>query len=370
MEYYYPAATLPCGRLPSDSYLEAASVLHRKITSIDLSTIGLSEYNQGYLQRKLKAPIAMLQLYVHLLSLSTIDTEVSLEDFVLIDYGGGSGMISLLAKEIGVGTVVYCDIYKVSCEDIGKLSKAMGSNIDHVVCGDVDALVEYVQRNQIQAHAITSYDVIEHIYDIESYLKKIAEISTPGQRLVFGSGANIRNPLVRFRLGKRHHTVEFLDRKPKWGHKDRDSLRSYLAIRESIIQSYDSSLSHEQIENLAVKTRGLIKDDIERCVDEYRQTGSVSYVPDHPSNTCDPNTGNWEEHLIETHRFETTLSQVGFSVRILSGYYARKKQFLRSLVRKVLNVVIRIFGRKALAISPYYIVVAHLKPDEKELIEE
>jgi hypothetical protein len=46
---------------------------------------------------------------------------------------------------------------------------------------------------------------------------------------------------------------------------------------------------------LAKKTRGLMKDDIEKLVEEYIASGKITYQPDHPTNTCDPYTGNWAD---------------------------------------------------------------------------
>lgn len=42
-------------------------------------------------------------------------TDVSANVFV--DYGAGTGIMSLLAREMGFGAVLYVDIYDVSCRD-------------------------------------------------------------------------------------------------------------------------------------------------------------------------------------------------------------------------------------------------------------
>lgn len=79
--------------------------------------------------------------------------------------------MSLLAAELGVGTVIYNDIYDVSCKDIEILSNALGLKPDHIVCGDVDDLVSYLQEKSISINVIVSYDVLEHIYDVDSHLR-------------------------------------------------------------------------------------------------------------------------------------------------------------------------------------------------------
>jgi hypothetical protein len=71
---------------------------------------GISEYNQRYLREKIRSAKSILDLYGRLLYLSIRNSDVSLEHFVLVDYGGGTGCLSFLAKEMGIGTVIYNDI--------------------------------------------------------------------------------------------------------------------------------------------------------------------------------------------------------------------------------------------------------------------
>jgi len=140
--------------------------LHDRLINLDTKSLNISEYNQRYLGSKISNLKGTLQLYGRLLYLAVKNSHVSAEDFVLVDYGGGSGVLSFLAAEMGIGTVIYNDIYDVSCTDVGSLSNALGLTLDHIVCGDVDELVSYLRENAISIDAITSYDVLEYIYDV------------------------------------------------------------------------------------------------------------------------------------------------------------------------------------------------------------
>ena len=44
-------------------------------------------------------------------------------------------------------------------------------------------------------------------------------------------------------------------------------------------------------------------------------------APVHPTNTCDPRTGNWAEHLMDLGTLRKKLAARGFESRILTGYY-------------------------------------------------
>jgi len=341
-----------------DRVASARSRLCDKLIHLNIESLDISEYNQRYLESKIAGINDMLQLYGRLLYLSLNNSPVSPENFVLVDYGGGSGLISFLALEMGVGTVIYNDIYDVSCADVRRLSKVLGLTLDHVVCGDVDELILYLGENSIFINSITSYDVLEHIYDVESHFKKLASLSGSQFRIVYGSGANIANLLYVHSVRKRQIEVEYKDREKRPGQKGRDSLQAYLGARKKMISSYAPNLSSEQVEQLACSTRGLIQRDIEKCVDEYRRQGRITYHPGHPTNTCDPYTGNWCEHLLDFGWLEQILENEGFSVKILAGRYNTSKSLLKKSVKLVFNAAIQILGRWGMFAAPYYIVYA------------
>lgn len=259
----------------------------------------------------------------------------------------------------GIGRVVYNDIYEVSCNDANRVAEAVDLEINDHVCGDIDELRAYVKAKSLRVSAMASFDVIEHIYDTEGYLRKLRSLSA-GQdfRVVFGSEANAKNPLVKKRLGDFHLRCEYENREEAWGHKKRDTSRSFLDIRREIIKDYRPELGRKEREELASRTRGLAKPDIEKCVDEYCTTGSTRYEPTHPTNTCDPYTGNWQERFMETEWLEAILRDEGFKVEIRCGYWSYSKGFWKRLAKKMLNMAIGNLGKHGLVLSPSYIICA------------
>ena len=356
MKYFYRNAILPRNKLLLREIDLAADNLRKKLIRLDLGRLDISQYNQRYLGRKLNSILPSLQIYSHLLAWSLAAYSSSLEQFVFVDYGGGSGVLSLLAKELKIGTVIYNDIYDVSCRDAQLIARAVGKEADYYVCGDIDDLIHYLKSLDISVDAISSYDVIEHIYDIEDYFRKLRLLSKKSLSIVFGSGANIHNPKIREQLMKKHRKFEYYTREKTYGYKERDSLKSYLDIRKEIISRFEPSLGDRVVEQIAKDTRGLRKDDIEKCLEEYVSTGSISYKPDHPSNTCDPYTGNWAEHLIETNHIKQLFQAEKFTIKILSGYYGFSNQRLKGIIKYGLNSLISILNSKGLVIAPYYVV--------------
>ena len=136
-------------------------------------------------------------------------------------------------------------------------------------------------------------------------------------------------------------------------------------MRKKIIASYTTDLDFETVEKLARATRGLIKQDIEKSIDEFRLNGSISYHIDHPTNTCDPYTGNWCEHLMDFNWLKQILSAEGFKVKIIPGHYNTYGSLLMKSVKILLNMLIRILGKYGLSLSPYYVIYADFAGAEK-----
>ena len=359
MEYFYRFSRLPGQGDLKAIINQAASRLDQKLKNLDLKRLGLSEYMQRYLgnyQRNLRG---ILQINAYLLFWSLAERKEELQDLTFVDYGGGPGVLSFLAKELGIGTVIYNDIYDVSCHDARQVGEAIGSSADGYVWGDIDALKEYVETRSQQVDIIASYDVIEHIYDTEGYFRSLRLLPHHNLRIVFASSANAHNPLIRRSRQKSHHVMEYQDRQTHWGRKERDTLEGYLRVRAKIIAARAPQLGQSQVETLARMTRGLVQRDIEKCVDEYLTVGRISYQPSHATNTCDPYTGNWDERLMDTRWISDVFASEGFKVQVKSGYYAFAPHPLVNAIKSALNLGISGLGGNILTFSPYYVIYAN-----------
>ncbi|MFW5960519.1 MAG: hypothetical protein ACOCSE_05320 [Chitinivibrionales bacterium] len=332
--------------------------LYSKLIRLDIEALGISEYNRRYLEERNANLKGVLQMFGRLLYLCLNRSGIPIENFVLTDYGGGSGGISFLAAEMGIGCVVYNDIYDVSCRDVSCISDALGLRLDHIVCGDVDDLVSYLQKHEIMTNAVASNDVIEHIYDVKYHVKRLSCLSENKFRVVYASDANHRNPRSLRSLKTKQIQAEYRTKERKRGHKERDTLQPFLDVRRLMISEYASDMDSETVEYLARCTRGLVRRDIERCVDEYRVHGSISYRMDHSTNTCDPYTGNWCEHIMDFDWLKKIFRDSGFSVKILTGFFHADRSLFKRMVKGLLDCVIRISGGFGIFLSPYYIVYA------------
>ena len=363
MEYFYKKAAFPKYNGLLFGIDKAAGRLHKRLSDLNVNMLEISDYNKKYLKKHLSNIRSTLRKYSHILSWSVADSKVALNRFVFIDYGGGTGILSLLAKELGIGTVIYNDIYDVSCRDAKVIGQATGIEGDYYLEGDIDELINFLRMRSISCHAIASYDVIEHIYNIEEFLTKISSLSDTAFSVVMASGANPHNPFIKRKIVKQHLKAEFEDQEKERGHKERDCPEAYFKLRKKIISNYDQSLSNTEAVNLSKATRGLIESEIGKCVEEYLRTGEISRQPNHPTNTCDPYTGNWAEQLMDTKHLRGILLKKGFSVDIKPGYYSgTSRSHFRRSAAIVLNLLIALLKQRGLVFSPFYTIYAR-KPE-------
>jgi hypothetical protein len=272
------------------------------------------------------------------------------KEFTLVDYGGGLGLSAMLAKYIGVGTIVYNDIHDASCKDAQLLAEACGLKADHYVTGGVDELVEFSRTSGIKFNGLVSYDVLEHIFDLDDFFDKVRNICDAELTISMGTGANPHNPKIRKREVAKAVHAEFNDTPKKWMEGHRDTESSYLKSRRKIVHEFAPQLTQAQVETLATATRGYIKPQIEAATAEFVKSGKVTLTPDHPTNTCCPYTGFWHERLVTREQYEALLKKYGYEGVVRPGKYAGPRI---GAVRMVFNMMIDAMGSPMLCIAPY-----------------
>jgi SAM-dependent methyltransferase len=275
----------------------------------------------------------------------------AIEKATIVDYGAGTGVLAMLAKEVGFGRVIYNDIYDISCKDAEAIAVKALAQANDYVCGDINALQTYFTTNNQPCDIMVSRNVIEHIYSLENYFKELSNFQNQELTLFFATTANIKNPLTVWYTQRIQRMLEFKGMTTKWG-KERDSLKPYLQSRKEIIKAHFSGLSQNQIEILATETRGLIKDEIISFSKDYIDSGTLKKSLVNGCNTCDPYTGNWAEHLVETEEYKQLFTKNGFSFTIENGFYNT------NYAAKWLNLITPLVNRSITALGQYGIYLA------------
>ncbi len=319
----------------------------------DISSWNLSDYNKRYLQSYINSIDFYLSQYAQLMLKVLALSSKPIHQSTFIDYGGGCGILSLLASRMGFKQIIYNDIYDVSAHDAMVIAGNLGILIDHYVEGDINDLCLFVKQNNLGVDFVCSFDVLEHLHHWENWFKQAQDLQGKPS-FVFLTSANGSNPFIRHRLMKLQKKAELQGRNKSWGWKDRDASESFLSIRKKIILNEARNLTSEEVALLAKRTRGLIRSEIIEVVNQYKQSKTVGYHLAHPSNTCDPYTGNWTEHIINTKELVNTLNQMGYKTSVSNGFYSQSNNKLKSLPKMFLNQLIRFSGKTNLFFSPTY----------------
>jgi 2-polyprenyl-3-methyl-5-hydroxy-6-metoxy-1,4-benzoquinol methylase len=343
----------------------ASNQLHNKINTLDLSSLNISDYNKNYLSKYIHSFPFYISIYSQLFKKALLALQKPIQETTFVDYGGGCGMLSFLAKELGFKSVIYSDIYSVSVSDSKEIASHLNIKIDTYISGDIEEFVNYLKKNNIKPDLICSIDVIEHIYDLKYWFEKLAELNNDFQ-LFFMTSANTNNFFIRNRLKKVQIKAEFQGFSDSYGWKQSDVKKAYLEVRREFIKTEFPRLKSSDIELLAKRTRGLRKDDIKIFTEEYLKTGLSKCHLSHPTNTCDPNNGNWTEHLIDLKLLKNILSENSYKVRFTNSYYAYSQKKILNTPKFLLNILIKFLGSESLLLSPTYTLEV-IKPYNKDL---
>lgn len=287
----------------------------KKIANYNFELVALSKRGRNELfQYFIAGGATALEPYLQLIDQVLTVCNKQPSELVFVDYGGGLGMLSLLAKQIGFKQVIYTDIDADACSDAHAIGSALGLQADHYVHGDINHMIADMHEKNILCDVLVSYDVIEHVYNLEDFLQKLKNIAYEQKKHIFlASSAHSANPKIKKNLAKLHYMHEHEGRFDAWHEKD---VPSFFSMRKEIIRVYDPTLTLHEIDQLAQTTRGKKQSDIHAIVDAYKHHKIMPTVPE-DSNTCDPYTGNWSERILDPHVIESCLRNQGFKTQLI-----------------------------------------------------
>ncbi len=86
------------------------------------------------------------------------------EEITLIDYGGRKrASWSILAKQAGIGRVIYIDLNPDSVNTIRILKELVNTGPDIILHGDSDTLADWCSANKVKPQLLIATDLIEHV---------------------------------------------------------------------------------------------------------------------------------------------------------------------------------------------------------------
>jgi len=336
-----------------DELLQAAERLKQKIRNVDIQNLCVDEeYKQTYLIPKiLGVDYWLSKKYLqHIAAAVSLESSRScpLNEIVLVDHGGGLGFLGFLAKEAGIGTVIYNDIDPKFLDTARQLGTAIGVVHDRFILGGFDELKKSLREKTAKCTLLVSADVIEHIYDIDEFIRMLPQLSDGSIGVVMSSGANFLSP---------RYVLSILSVQIK-------AERKWYKVREDIIRAALPNVRDPDLYMLAKNTRGLMKNEIVAIAKDYAITGSLKkpkktlgdFDP-YLTNTCDPHTGWWAEHLLNPFALVNNLEAHKFKAKVVPGAYNDGQSgYLQRFGVRTLNRFIQTMKIFAIPIASFYMI--------------
>jgi 2-polyprenyl-3-methyl-5-hydroxy-6-metoxy-1,4-benzoquinol methylase len=319
----------------------------QNLEKLNVEALQISAYSKRYLQYLLRHRFYFLAIYSAVLEQMLDQSHKAPAEIVLIDYGAGNGLLGLFAKFCGCPKVFLCDTDPDFINAASQTADAMNIRLDGYTTGDLVTFKSQFPDEKIDA--IIGTDVIEHIYDLNQFFTSVRMLNS-SMVTVFTTASNPENylKLKKLRSMQVHDELEGGD-PSDFELAGETAHPPFLEMRKLIIQEYDPTLEPGQVDKLASLTRGRIKEDILRAVEDLKQSG-IWPVPAEGTNTCHPLTGSWSERVLSLDTYRSIYRIHGFDLEITNGFYDSFSKNPKSGLNIFMNILIKIMGKK---IAPF-----------------
>jgi len=347
----------------NDHEIQAAALeLAEKYASLPLEGLNLSPFTRRYVEDYRSNGDVLAANWLrsaHIIHTALAHAGSEPATTCLIDCGGGQGLLSLLAVRLGFHTVVYSDLGVQMTADARAIAGRFGLPATHYVAGDLSVVAQTLDDDASPHRVVVSSNVIEHVYNLDELWDACASLGRNRHfTAVWCSDANSANPFRARNRRQIHRFIEHQDRAPSDWESELDSRSSFYSLRRKMIADLLPEESPRTIDTLAEATRGKHRADIAVAVEKFRRTRRIDH-PVHPTNTCNPETGNWCERLIDLRATEDDLRARGWQVEVEPGFYGPRSGLAAGLVVKTLNGLIAALHPASLVISPVYLLTLH-----------
>jgi SAM-dependent methyltransferase len=328
-------------------------------------------YFHKHLDREMKSIFSYLTVYATIILRVLPENPADLQDFHLLDYGGGMGFLSTLARRFGVGAVTYMDVSRGATATARKIGRLLGLSDIHYICPPEELAdpsnappamrsvaaspsEEWPTTSELEeslfvqvtrpVSAVVSNDVLEHIYDLDRHFAHLKACCISGSRLYLQTAANPYCFPIRRRLEKIQKR------------RERDIL---YAEREGFIRKLNGELTAQELRTVVRAMRGLDKRAIRGALLSFKEKGILP-VPAKGTNTCHI-SGWWIERLMKPSYVLDFMWKNGFRGKTVSCYYGEQPgRPWRNALKTFLNILSNLSTPMGLLVNGYGILATRV----------
>jgi ubiquinone/menaquinone biosynthesis C-methylase UbiE len=188
---------------------------------------------------------------------------------------------------------------------------------------------------------VLSLEAVSHYLDYDPFLDEAHRVLRPGGVLVISDGNNGLNPLIR-RKTRRIWASHEVD--PRTDHVERpDSPWLFVPKRERIVTETDPSLAPDVAHDLALRTSGMVRSQIEEAVRTYADRGTLPESRYRVGTlTVHPEQEMVMERLFNPFALGREVADRGFDVRVRGHWGGAAGPRLVRVVNGVLGSLSRV----------------------------
>jgi hypothetical protein len=222
--------------------------------------------------------------------------------------------------------------------------------MDDYISGDIDAVIDYGKANNLSFDIVASRNVVEHIYDLQSFYEKLYQ-SGLTTVCYATTTANYHNLAMRLKHYWYHNKIE---------------KTTYKKQRQDFITALVPGINTKDLIQLVKLTRGRAFADFTKTIDLYFSKATIPSVEFLGTNTCDCKTGVWAENLITRKNYFYLIERSGFTTTYTAGFWDTHYKYpVVNLFTGLFNRLIKILGNKGYWLSPFVNIVAYKKQHEQ-----
>lgn len=329
----------------ADLINDKASELYKRLQSLPVETLGLPIHCLNYFKTShFNRLFFSIETSARLLYRSITLLDKPAAGIVIMDYGAGVGTLYMLAKMIGCKKVIYNDFLEDWRFSALKIAEAININIDEYIVGDIDDTLRLLNQKDILCDVITSRNVIEHVYKLDYFYQSI-QTHQPQALIYSSTTANFYNPAAHIKHVLWHRKWE------KVYHGERmTTIKTIALLKEK---------DENQLRKIATKTRGLAANDLVNAVTTYAISNTLPNPRKHYTNTCQPLTGVWAEHLLTFEQYRKDIPVKNYSIIFLPGFWdTHYSKAWKNIFGKLMNMLIAGMGKAGILFAPFIYVIA------------